>query len=146
MTPSPHTDTPTASGNPSTDRDPALRLPARVTLFGHDSVDTTVEVIPRSRSWRMWRTLRLLAVFVIIVPVVGIIPPHAPWIAGAVTIAAVLARRRWTERFTIADFKAACPRCDHELTVRSGTRLRIPHPIPCDECGHEPLLTATPPA
>jgi len=128
------------------DADTTVELPARVTLFGHDGVDATVEVIPRSTGWRLLRTARMLGAFLVIVPLVGVIPPHAPWIAGAVTIAAILARRRWTERFTIADFQAPCPRCDHDLKLRPGTRLRFPHPIPCDECGHEPIMTATPPA
>jgi len=123
-----------------------VRISARVTLFGHDPVDCEVTLIPRSTRWRLLRTVRLAAVFAVVLPIAGLIPPHAPWLAGAVTAAVVLGRRRWTERFTIMAFNSPCPRCGHGLELGPGTRLRTPHPVSCDGCGHEPLMTADLPA
>lgn len=120
-----------------------MTVPARFVLFGHDPVETSVRVVPRSTSWRFWRTARISALFLLVTPVVGIIPPHAPWVAGALTAAIVLGRRRWTERYSVAAFKAPCPRCGHELALKPGTRLKVPQPVSCDGCGHEPLLSAS---
>ncbi|MDH3222223.1 MAG: hypothetical protein OEO23_00795 [Gemmatimonadota bacterium] len=120
----------------------SLCVRGRLSLFGHDAVEADLLVIPRSAAWRLGRTARVSGGFLLLTPVVGIVPPHAPWIAAALMGAVIMGRRRWTERYSVAAFKAPCPRCGHELALGPGTRLRTPHPISCDGCGHESLLSA----
>jgi len=52
--------------------------------------------------------------------------------------------RRWKEEYTIVDFEGRCPRCDAALHVKPGTRLRFPHSLSCESCGHEPVLDVDP--
>lgn len=109
-------------------------------LFGYDPAPVRVEVIPRSRAWRLRRTAVATSAFLLATPVAALVPPHAPWAAAGLVGAVVLGRRRWTERYTVDRFRAPCPRCGTALELTPGTRLRAPHPVPCDGCGHEPLL------
>lgn len=124
------------------DAGPSLGVAATgvLKLFGYDPAPVRLEVIPRSRAWRLRRTAVAAGAFLLATPVVALVPPHAPWAAAGIMAAAILGRRRWTERYTVACFRAPCPRCGQALGLPPGTRLRAPHPVPCDGCGHEPLL------
>lgn len=118
-------------------------VPARLQLFGHDPSVATLDLIPRSLRWRLARTGIGVGVFVIILPIVAMIPPHAPWAAGAILGAVVVGRGRWSERFTIVGFEAPCPRCGEVLSISKETRLREPHPVSCEGCNHELVLKAS---
>lgn len=74
-----------------------------------------------------------MGIALLIAPVVAVIPPHAPWILGALTGGGILARRRWIERFTVLDVEGTCPRCGAPVKVAKG-RLRKPHPAACEAC------------
>lgn len=69
-------------------------------------------------------------------PVVGVVPPHAPWAAGAGVGGIVLGLRKWGERFTLQNVEGVCPRCDASLGLTGTPPLKSPHPIPCDACGN----------
>lgn len=109
-------------------------------LFGYDPVPVRMEVIPRSRAWRLRRTVVAAGALLLVTPLVALAPPHAPWAAAGLLGAVVLGRRRWTERWSVGRFQAPCPRCGRALSLAPGTRLRAPQAVPCDGCGHEPLL------
>lgn len=115
-----------------------------VRLFGHPAGEARLEVEPRTRRWRIRRAVVPLAVGVALAPVVGLLPPHAPWAVAALGTGILLARRRWKEEFTIRDLRARCPRCGDALPSEEGSRLRFPHPLPCDGCGHEPAVHVDP--
>lgn len=108
---------------------------AEVRLFGHSPRPARARIRVRSRSWRLGGALRRLAGGAVLAPFAAIVPPHAPWAIGALGVGALLARRRWHERFTLAGVEGSCPRCGAELSARGG-RLRAPHPLTCDGCRH----------
>lgn len=116
-----------------------LHLDARATLFGFDEEPVQAEVIERSRAWRVGGAARIFAVFVVVAPFVAVFPPHAVWLIGALATGAVLARRRYVERYTLVSVEGRCPRCQTPLTAKKG-RLKRPHPLPCEGCNHEPSL------
>ena len=106
-----------------------VQVPGRIALFGYDPVEVRLELLPRSRRWRLWGA--------------GRIPPHAPWILGVLGVGGFLARRRWQERFTVVDIDGTCPKCEAELSVAQG-RLRTPHPVPCEGCHHDSSVQVAP--
>lgn len=117
----------------------AVVVDARATLFGFDDRPVRAEIVPRSRAWRVGGAARTFAVFVLVAPFVAIFPPHAVWLLGALATGGVLARRRYIERYTLVSVDGRCPKCQRELTVKRG-RLKLPHPLPCEGCHHEPAL------
>jgi hypothetical protein len=81
----------------------------------------------------------MLALFMVISLFAAMVPPHAPWMIGALALGAILARRRWTERFTLEHIQGACPKCGEPLAVKRG-RLRVPHSVTCEACHHQTAL------
>ena len=109
---------------------------ADAVVFGFPATQVRARVRRRPRSWRLTGAARRMAIFLVVAPLVAVIPPHAPWLIGALAVGGILARRRWTERFTLEAVEGRCPKCDARLTVKAD-RLRIPHAIPCEVCHHE---------
>jgi hypothetical protein len=120
-----------------------LQVQGHISLFGFEPSDATAHLRARPRSWRVGGAIRLSATGVVLAPLLGLIPPHAPWIVGSVGVGAILARRRWKERFTLESVDGACPRCQAAVSVRPG-RLRSPHPVTCEGCHHEGSLRLFP--
>lgn len=114
-----------------------------VALFGHPPTAARLELLPRSRAWRTRKAAVPLLIGIAVAPVVALLPPHAPWALVALASGGILARRRWKERYTIQLAEARCPRCEAGLPIPSGSRLRVPHPVTCPECGHEPVVEVT---
>jgi hypothetical protein len=112
---------------------------AEAVVFGFPNTPVEMSVRQRPLSWRAGGAARTLAVFVVVAPLVAIVPPHAPWAIGASAAGAILARRRWSERFTLERVEGACPKCGAPLSVRAG-RLKLPHPVACDACHHQTSL------
>lgn len=108
-------------------------------LFGFDPQPVQVTIQPRSRAWRMAGAARTMGVAVVVAPFVAIVPPHAPWLIGALATGGILARRRWTEHFTVQGVEGCCPKCEAALDVKPG-RLKTPHPLVCEGCHHESTL------
>ncbi len=119
--------------------DGPTRLSGHATLFGFDDAPVSADITPRSRAWRVGGAARTFGGFVVIAPFVAIFPPHAVWPIGALATGGFLARRRYIERFTLQSLEGECPKCGKAITVKP-TRLRIPHPLPCDGCHHESSL------
>ena len=118
------------------ERSDTFEAEARVVLFGHDAQAARARIRRRARSWRLGGAARRLAASALIAPVAAVVPPHAPWAIGAILVGALLARRRWQERYTLESLSGACPRCGAPLSVRPA-RLREPHPVACDGCRHQ---------
>lgn len=116
-----------------------FQVDARATLFGFDDEPVRAEIIERSRAWRVGGAARTFAVFVVVAPMVAVFPPHAVWFLGALAAGGVLARRRYVERYTLVGVDGQCPRCGTPLSTKKG-RLKLPHPLPCEGCNHEPSL------
>lgn len=117
----------------------SFRTDAEAVLFGFPPAPVAVTLRPRSRGWRMAGAVRTMAISMVVAPMVAVVPPHAPWVIGALTVGGILARRRWTEHFTLLELEGRCPRCGEELHVKAG-RLRRPHPLTCEECHHASTL------
>lgn len=109
---------------------------ARVSLFGFEPTTAILDLRPRAKSWRVRGVVRILVVTLIVAPSVVVIPPHAPWVLGALAAGIILARRRWKEHFTLEAVHGTCPRCGGDLSGSRG-RLRSPHPLSCAGCRHE---------
>jgi hypothetical protein len=112
---------------------------AEAVVFGFPPTPVELSVRRRAVGWRAGGAARRLAIFVVIAPVVAIVPPHAPWAIGALATGVILARRRWSERFTLERVEGVCPKCGEPLAVKSG-RLRVPHPVACEACHHQTAL------
>lgn len=116
-----------------------IRTEAHAVLFGFPPEPVAVQVRPRSPGWRAAWTAATLATALVVAPVVAVVPPHAPWVIGALAVGIVFARRRWTERFTVVGVEGPCPRCGSPLRVKAG-RLKRAHPLPCEACHHASTL------
>jgi hypothetical protein len=112
---------------------------ARVVLFGYDDTPARVTLRHRSFGWRAGGAARTLGVSVVVAPIAALLPPHAIWPLGVLGTGAFLARRRWSEEFTLVELRASCPKCAQAFRAITG-RLRMPHPLPCDGCHHEASL------
>jgi hypothetical protein len=112
---------------------------ADLTLFGYDPTPARVQLLPRSRAWRLRGVIPIVLVTLIVAPVVGAIPPHAPWVLAVLGGGFFLARRRWKWHFTLTGFQGTCPRCGADLHVRPG-RLGDPHTLTCEECRNDIVL------
>ncbi len=123
-----------------------LDAPARLTLFGHPSTPLAVSLAPRTRAWRLLGAIRTGAIAAALAPVAFLVPPHAPWALAVLAAGGVLARRRWTERYTILGGTGRCPRCGDRIELPEGRRLKSHHTVPCDSCHHEPRLEVDHPA
>ena len=116
-----------------------------LSLFGHEPTPAEVAYVWRSRRWRLVRAARTFAVAVVLAPLVALVPPHAPWALGALGAGAFLARQKLRERRTLLSVRGTCPRCGEGVRLDGPTRLRSPHPVPCEACHHEAgLAVATP--
>jgi hypothetical protein len=122
-----------------------MEVGGQIALFGYDPTPATIHLLPRSRSWRVGGSVRTMAIAVLVAPVMGIVPPHAPWIIGALAGGGLLARRRWTERFTVVGVEGTCPRCGAPIKAATG-RLRSPHPVSCEACNFEASIEIPPEA
>lgn len=125
--------------------DGVFPVEGRIVLFGFDPRPATAFVRPRPRGWRVAGAARTGVVTLLVAPVVGIVPPHVPWVLGALGVGTFLGRRRWHHRFTLESLDATCPKCGGELGVRSG-QLRVPHTVACEGCHHEATLEVDPSA
>lgn len=115
------------------------RIEGEAVLFGFDSTAALLSVRARSTSWRASGAALIMGGFTLLAGVVAILPPHAPWLIGALVGGVLLARRRWIERHTLESVEGTCPKCGAPLAVKP-SRLRTPHPVPCDRCHHEAAL------
>lgn len=121
----------------------AMQIEAEAILFGFPSTRALLRVRSRTASWRATGAALRISGSVVVAVLVAAVPPHAPWLIGALVVGAVLARRRWIERYTLESLEGTCPKCDEALNVRAG-RLRIPHPLPCEGCHYESALRIEP--
>ena len=108
-------------------------------VFGFPDTPVELSVRRRALSWRAGGAARTAALFVVLAPLVAIVPPHAPWAIGALAAGGLLARRRWSERFTLERVEGPCPKCGAPLAVKAG-RLELPHPVSCESCHHQTAL------
>ena len=122
-----------------------LDVAGKVALFGYDSTPATVHLQPRSRSWRVGGSVRTMAVAVVVAMVMVVVPPHVPWLLGALAGGGFLARRRWQEHFTVMGVDGTCPRCGGVMKAATG-RLRSPHPVTCEACNFEASVEIPPEA
>ena len=117
-----------------------LTIEGEAILFGFPSTKAILTVQPRPKSWRASGAAARMGVGVLMAGIMAIVPPHAPWIMGWLVIGAIMARRRWTERYTLQGVTAKCPKCEADLSL-SPSRLRRPHPVSCEACHFESRLT-----
>ena len=112
-----------------------MTLEGRAVLFGFDATDVGVEVVRRTRRWRMVGALQAVGASLLVAPVVAVVPPHAPWAIGALAAGGFFARRRWIETHTLVGVEGRCPKCGEAFRTKK-SRLRRPHPLECEACHH----------
>ncbi len=108
--------------------------------FGFPTQPASIEAVARAASWRASRALLAAAVALGVAPIVALVPPHFPWLIGAVVTGGVLARRRLTERYTVLSMTAVCPRCGAPVTTGPG-RLTAERTVSCGSCNQDSVLT-----
>jgi len=117
---------------------------AQWAMFGHAATPVHLLVVPRGSGWRFLRAASRMGIaFVVAIPL-ALIPPHTVWSIGALITGMVLARNRWLENHTIVSLEVTCPRCQATTNVRSGVRLRRPHPVECSACRHTGRVDISP--
>ena len=119
---------------------------AQLVAFGTEPADARVVALERSTAWRAGGTAARLGATAVITPLVALLPPHAPWVAGALIGGVLLARRRWTERWTLMEFEGTCPKCEASIALKPGTRLLSPQPVTCESCHQSMMLEHGAPA
>ena len=117
-----------------------LKVEGEAVLFGFPSTRAVLDIQPRPKAWRASGAAARMGGGVVMAGMMFVVPPHVPWIMGWLVIGGVMARRRWSERYTLQGVEATCPKCGAPLTVKS-SRLRTPHPISCETCHFEIRLT-----
>lgn len=122
-----------------TNGDDRARIDGRAVLFGFEATEAVLHVRARPTAWRATGAAMIMGGFTVLSGVVAIVPPHAPWMIGALVGGGVLARRRWIERYTLESVEGTCPKCAGTLHVKP-SRLRAPHPVTCEGCHHESTL------
>jgi hypothetical protein len=117
-----------------------VQVEGKASLFGFEPSRVVLRIRRRATSWRATGAAARMGGFTVLAGVVAIVPPHAPWLLGALFGGAFLARRRWIERYTLESVQGACPKCGGALDVKPG-RLKAPHPVTCEACHHESSIT-----
>src|SRR5688500_2005000 len=113
---------------------------ARLSLRGHEPRPAVIEVVYRPPKERITRALLSLLGCWVLAPVVAIVPPHIPWALLAFAVGIYLAVRQWTGEYVARRVEGACPRCAAPLPLPPGSRIKLPHPMVCFHCHHEPVL------
>jgi len=124
-----------------------LELSGTLSLFGFPARGAVLQVLPRSTAWRGTRASAFFGGGLLMAPILGVLPPHAPWVAGALGLGGFFGIRKWRERFTLMSFHGECPKCGGALGLRKGIPLRAELSVPCEGCHHDSRLSvALPPA
>lgn len=113
---------------------------ARLMLRGHEPRPAFLDLEYRSPRTRATRALLSLLGLWALAPLVFIVPPHIPWALLAVVSGLYLAYRQWTGEYLVHRFEGRCPRCEADLPLAPGSRIRLPHAMVCYQCHHEPVL------
>ena len=116
------------------------RLPARLELPGAATRDARVEVIYQPRATRLTRAILILGVAVALMPVVFFIPPHFLWPVVVLAAGAYVAHKYWQGEYYVSTFRGECPRCETELEVKPGSRIRSRQTLECYGCHRQPEL------
>lgn len=144
--PSPHGAIPEGMDTWMNEPDSVWRLAGTLNLFGFPPRHAALEVLPRSRGWRVLRASGFFGAGLVLAPVVGVVPPHAPWVAAALGIGGFLGIRKWRERFTLVSFQGNCPRCGEAVRIRAGIPVRPVLSVPCEACHFDTRLEVALPA
>lgn len=113
-----------------------------LTLFGFAPSPVRAELVPLAPSVRFTRAMVALFVCWALAPIVFFVPPHLPWVLGAVGGGVYLAWKEWRGVYQVKRLEAACPSCGKALSIEPGKRIRLPYTIVCYGCHQEPLLEA----
>lgn len=124
--------------------DPTGSIGIRLTLFGYPAVAARARLRERSRGERVRRAALYGGGLLLFTPVVALIPPHAPWVLGALGFGAYLARSHLRGTYEVLELHAVCPACGQVLELKPGTRLRLPHGVTCFNCHRESILEQVP--
>lgn len=120
--------------------------PASLRIRGHDAQPADLTVERRPKQARVTRAGLALFGFLLLAPVVFFIPPHLPWVLIAVTAGVYFAYKQWTGEYVVHQFRGTCPRCNAELRIDPGTKVKLPLQMDCYECHHQPVLELRPAA
>ena len=116
---------------PTTEQN-APELPARISFSGK-TTQARARVIERSAAWRHVSAARQLG-WLLLIPAVGWVPPHIPWILGALGISGFLAYGRLQEHRTLVSLHGTCPKCGMEQDFQDLGRMKNPHKATCAGC------------
>jgi hypothetical protein len=113
---------------------------ARLVLPGAGSTRARVLVERQPVGRRAAGALLVLAVAIALMPVVFFVPPHFLWPLVSLGVGSFAAWRLWRGTYSVVSFEGRCPRCDTELDIPVGTRIRRRHTVDCYGCHRQPAL------
>lgn len=118
----------------------SMNPPAILRLRGHEPRPAEIAVELRPRQTRIGRSVGVLLGFLLLAPLVFFIPPHIPWVLLALGAGLYFGRREWVGEYVVHSFAGRCPRCDAELSIKSGEKVRFPLELDCYNCHHQPVV------
>ena len=119
-----------------------ITAPARITLFGHQSRPAHLEVVVYPAWARFARTAGYFLLW-IVATILTLVFTFDPFVGSfPFVIGAWLVYRSWKGRYHVKFFRGACPRCDQDIPVRTGSKIDLPCSLVCYNCHFEPELTA----
>ena len=113
---------------------------ARIELFGHPPRPAHLEIVVYPRWARVARTVGFVMLWVGSTALTLVLT-FDPFIASfPFLIGAWLVYNSWRGKYRVQAFRGSCPRCDEELKVEPGSKIRLPHAMVCYHCHFEPEL------
>jgi hypothetical protein len=117
------------------------RPTAWLVLPGHRDTPARLVVERYSRVARFYRTLVYAALWIGGTTATFLITIFDPFMtAMPFLFGAVMTHRSWRGRYRVMEFTGACPRCQHPLDLKLGSKIGSPHHLVCFQCHHEPDL------
>jgi hypothetical protein len=113
-------------------------------VFGFEDQPFSVTVIPRSVRWRGVRASALFLAGLIPGVALAILPPHAVWPLLGLGAGTSLGLLKWSERFTLVELSATCPRCQAPITRQGPGRFRPAGSVDCSKCNHTSQISLPP--
>jgi hypothetical protein len=114
---------------------------ARIVLPGHADTVASVDVSAVPLRTRLLRTALLAAAWGSVTVTVFFVTIFDPFMTSLpALVGAASVYRSWRGRFELHAFRAHCPRCAAQLTLKPNAKVGPHHQLVCYACHHQPEL------
>lgn len=113
---------------------------ATLRIWGHARVGARLEV-ERYPAWAWLSRIVLFAVGWIVGTFLTLVFTFDPFVASFPFVLVLgLVYHGIKGRYRVRAFSGECPRCKHELDLKPGSKINLPHRLDCFKCHFEPEL------